>query len=121
MKEKVFRIGAVVLFGIIIFATVFTAVFKNSGGYTEAMAELEGEPLIKTGKINGKSIDGVTGMYDITIISIIIACIVALIKENGGIRFILNKIFINCFFICKTSQVTSRAMNCLMANITQRN
>ena len=51
MKEKVFRIGAVVLFGIIIFATVFTAVVKNGGNYTQTMAELEGEPLIKTGKI----------------------------------------------------------------------
>lgn len=51
MKEKVFRIGAVVLFGIIVFATVFTAVVKNGGNYTQTMAELEGEPLIKTGKI----------------------------------------------------------------------
>lgn len=44
------------------------------------------------GNINGKNIDGVKGMYEITIISIIIACIVALIKENGGIKFILSKI-----------------------------
>ncbi len=33
---------------------------------------------------------GVTGMYDITVISIIVACIVALVKEYGGIDFILN-------------------------------
>lgn len=32
---------------------------------------------------------GVTGMYDITVISIVVACIVALIKEFGGIEFIL--------------------------------
>ena len=35
---------------------------------------------------------GVTGMYDITVISIIVACIVSLIKEFGGIQFILNLI-----------------------------
>lgn len=33
---------------------------------------------------------GVTGMYDITVISIIVACIVSLIKEFGGIQFILD-------------------------------
>ncbi len=32
---------------------------------------------------------GVSGMYDITVISIVVACIVALIKEFGGIEFIL--------------------------------
>ena len=36
--------------------------------------------------------NGVTGMYDITVISIIVACIVSLIKEFGGIQFILNLI-----------------------------
>lgn len=36
--------------------------------------------------------DGVTGMYDITVISIVVACIVSLIKEYGGIRFILDLI-----------------------------
>ena len=33
---------------------------------------------------------GVNGMYDITVISIIVACIVALVKEYGGIDFILH-------------------------------
>ncbi len=33
---------------------------------------------------------GVTGMYDITVISIVVACIVSLIKEFGGIEFILS-------------------------------
>lgn len=36
--------------------------------------------------------NGVTGMYDITVISMIVACIVSLVKEYGGIRFILNMI-----------------------------
>ncbi|MBS6196009.1 MAG: Na+/H+ antiporter NhaC family protein [Clostridiales bacterium] len=34
--------------------------------------------------------DGVTGMYDITVISIVVACIVSLVKEMGGIQFILD-------------------------------
>lgn len=35
---------------------------------------------------------GVTGMYDITVISIIVACIVSLVKAYGGIQFILHLI-----------------------------
>lgn len=35
---------------------------------------------------------GVTGMYDITVISIVVACIVSLVKEYGGIQFILSLI-----------------------------
>ena len=34
--------------------------------------------------------EGIMGMYDITVISIIVACIVALVKEYGGIDFILT-------------------------------
>ncbi len=34
--------------------------------------------------------NGVTSMYDITVISIIVACIVSLVKEYGGITFILE-------------------------------
>ena len=36
--------------------------------------------------------DGVVGMYDITVISIIVACIVSLVKEFGGIQFVLDLI-----------------------------
>lgn len=35
---------------------------------------------------------GVTGMYDITVISILVASISALVKANGGFAFILDKI-----------------------------
>ena len=35
---------------------------------------------------------GVVGMYDITVISIVVACIVSLVKEYGGIQFVLNLI-----------------------------
>lgn len=34
--------------------------------------------------------DGVTSMYDITVISIIVACIVSLVRANGGIHYILD-------------------------------
>lgn len=44
------------------------------------------------GVVNGENIGGVTGMYDITVISIVVACIVSLVKEYGGIQFILNLI-----------------------------
>lgn len=36
--------------------------------------------------------EGVTSMYDITVISIVVACIVSLVKEYGGIQFILYQI-----------------------------
>ena len=39
--------------------------------------------------------EGVTSMYDITVISIVVACIVSLVKENGGIQFVLNLIHKN--------------------------
>ena len=35
---------------------------------------------------------GVMGMYDITVISIIVACIVSLVKEMGGINYLLYRI-----------------------------
>lgn len=46
------------------------------------------KPLSVFGDIGG----GVTGMYDITVISVIVACILALVRENGGITYILGKI-----------------------------
>ena len=36
--------------------------------------------------------NGVTSMYDITVISILVACIVSLVRKNGGITCILNVI-----------------------------
>lgn len=33
---------------------------------------------------------GIMGMYDITVISIVVACIVSLVKEMGGIQFVLD-------------------------------
>ena len=36
--------------------------------------------------------DGMTGLFEISIISLIVACIVSLIKENGGINLIIDTI-----------------------------
>lgn len=36
--------------------------------------------------------NGIVGMYDITVISIVVSCIVGLVKENGGIQYILEKV-----------------------------
>ncbi len=36
--------------------------------------------------------EGVTSMYDITVISLIVACIVSLVREYGGIQFLLELI-----------------------------
>lgn len=36
--------------------------------------------------------NGVTGMYDITVISLVVACIVGLVKSNGGIHYLLEQI-----------------------------
>lgn len=85
-------IGALIglnVFTILIAGTLFSLII---GVFTNYIEISEIFIAIGGGNINGKNIDGVIGMYDITIISIIIACIIALIKENGGIRFILSKI-----------------------------
>lgn len=34
--------------------------------------------------------EGMTGLFEISIISIIVACIIALINENGGISLIID-------------------------------
>lgn len=52
---------------------------------------------VTTGSIAASQIftavgDGVTSMYDITVVSIIVACIVSLVKEYGGIQFVLDLI-----------------------------
>lgn len=76
-------IGALIginVFVVLIAGTVLAAIV---GVRTGAFAL--GEMFQKMG-------EGVTSMYDITVISIIVAAIVALVKEYGGIEFILNLI-----------------------------
>lgn len=47
---------------------------------------------MKTSAIFTSIGEGVSGMYDITVISILVACISQLVRENGGFDFILEKI-----------------------------
>lgn len=77
----------VVLVGALIGINVFVVLISGTvlsvivGVATGAIAP--GDIFVGMGK-------GITGMYDITVISIIVACIVSLVKEYGGIAFILN-------------------------------
>lgn len=66
------------VFGVLIAGIVLSAV---AGVYTGAFAVDE---------IFAHMGSGVTGMYDITVISIIVACIVSLVRKYGGIAYILN-------------------------------
>ncbi|MDY3281367.1 Na+/H+ antiporter NhaC family protein [Dysosmobacter sp.] len=65
------------VFGVLIVGTVLSALVGVATGVspTELLAGLG---------------DGITGMYDITVISIVVACISALIREYGGIDAILS-------------------------------
>ena len=47
---------------------------------------------MKTAVIFTSMGEGISGMYDITVISILVACISQLVRENGGFQFILEKI-----------------------------
>lgn len=51
MKTLVFRIGAALLFGIILTACIITSLDNNGGSYSDISEQLQGEPVIKTGKI----------------------------------------------------------------------
>lgn len=76
-------IGALVgfnVFGVLIGGTVASLLVGVSSG-SIALSDVF--------KVVG---EGITSMYDITVISIVVACIVALVKEYGGIQFILDLI-----------------------------
>lgn len=76
-------IGALIGINVFVVLIVGTVLAAIVGVGTGAFAL--GEMFQKMG-------EGVTSMYDITVISIIVAAIVALVKEYGGIEFILNLI-----------------------------
>ena len=88
----------VVLIGALIGINVFVVLISGSvlslivGVATGSIALGDIFIAIGGGTIGDRTIGGVTGMYDITIISIVVACIVSLVKEYGGIQFILNVI-----------------------------
>lgn len=88
----------VVLIGALIGINVFVVLISGTvlslivGVATGSIALGDIFIAIGGGTIGDKAIGGVTGMYDITIISIVVACIISLVKEYGGIQFILNLI-----------------------------
>ncbi|HIV17556.1 MAG TPA: Na+/H+ antiporter NhaC family protein [Candidatus Alectryocaccobium stercorigallinarum] len=79
----------VVLVGALIGINVFIILIT---GTALAAAVGIGTGAFAFGELFQKMGEGVTSMYDITVISIIVAAIVALVREHGGIVFILNLI-----------------------------
>ena len=79
----------VVLIGALIGINVFVVLIV---GTVLAAIVGVGTGAFALGEMFQKMGEGVTSMYDITVISIIVAAIVALVKEYGGIEFILNLI-----------------------------
>lgn len=63
---------------------------------------------------------GVTGMYDITVISMLVAAISALVKENGGFAFILEKIH-SCIHTYKGAEVGIAALISVVDAATANN
>lgn len=76
-------VGALIGINVFVLLIGGTIVSLIVGVATEAIA------LEEMFKVVG---NGVTGMYDITVVSIIVACIVSLVKEHGGIQFVLDLI-----------------------------
>lgn len=79
----------VVLIGALIGINVF--VILIAGTVLAAIVGV-GTGAFAIGELFQKMGAGVTSMYDITVISIVVAAIVALVKEYGGIEFILKLI-----------------------------
>lgn len=78
-----------VLVGALIGINVFLVLI---GGTVASMIAGVATGSLAAGEMFQAAGEGITGMYDITVISIIVACIVALVKEFGGIEFILKVI-----------------------------
>ena len=79
----------VVLIGALIGINVFLVLI---GGIVISLAVGVGLGNIALSEMFTVVGDGVTSMYDITVISIIVACIVSLVRANGGIHYILELI-----------------------------
>ena len=79
----------IVLFGALIGINVFVVLISGIVASLAVGVATQTIPLNQIFTVVG---DGVTGMYDITVISITVACIISLVKENGGVEFILGLI-----------------------------
>ena len=84
-------IGALVGINVFVVLIGGTVVSLIVGVATGSLAMKDIFIAVGGGTIGETSVGGVTGMYDITVISILVACIVSLVKEYGGIQFILQK------------------------------
>ena len=79
----------VVLIGALIGFNVFAVLFTGIG-LSMVVGIMNGSfTFIESFGVIG---EGMTGLFEISIISIIVACIVSLIKENGGINLIIDGI-----------------------------
>ena len=79
----------VVLIGALIGFNVFAVLFTGIG-LSMVVGIMNGSfTFIESFSVIG---EGMTGLFEISIISIIVACIVSLIKENGGINLIIDGI-----------------------------
>lgn len=77
------------LIGINVFAVLISGtVLSLAVGVVTGTIELSNVFTVVAGGADGTG--GIMGMYDITVISVVVACIVSLVKEMGGIQFILN-------------------------------
>ena len=83
-------IGALVGVNVFVVLIGGTIVSLLVGVFTGTIALDQIFLAVGGGEVNGQSIGGVMGMYDITVISIVVACIVSLVKEYGGIQYILD-------------------------------
>lgn len=75
------------VFIVLIGGTVLSLV---TGVLTGSLALRDIFVAVGGGTVGDMTVGGVTGMYDITVISIVVACIVSLVKEYGGIQFVLD-------------------------------
>ena len=79
----------VVLIGALVGVNVFVVLIGGTA-LSLIIGVLSGTiPFLDMFNVQG---NGITGMYDITVISIVVSCIVGLVKENGGIEYILEKV-----------------------------
>lgn len=83
-------VGALIGMNVFVVLIGGTVISLLIGVFTGAILPNQIFLAVGGGVINGENIGGVMGMYDITVISIVVACIVSLVKENGGIRYILG-------------------------------
>ncbi len=91
LTYNIFRVlpYILVLVGALIGINVFVVLI---GGTVTSLIVGVATGSLAVGEMFSSVGEGVTGMYDITVISIVVACIVSLVKEFGGIQFILNLI-----------------------------